>query len=315
MPLTLDPEIAQALPPAGGQTLPLGDWKSRRDGAGEAFAKINSLRPSPKGVNTTDYWAQVSDGASILLRWYAPSSRRREGDPTSAVLFLHGGSMILGSVDHYDEIVQHQVADSGVPVLAVDYRLAPEHRHPVPVLDCFAGLRWLAEHAQELGVDPTRIAVMGDSAGGGLAAGVAILARDRGGPAISHQLLFYPMLDDRPLTRDDELSAIATFTYDDNATGWYALLGEDCGGTSVPSSAAPARATDLHGLPPLYLDVGGADILCSQDVAYAHRLVDAGVPVELHVHPGAIHAFELYAPQAGVSQRARADRARVLRSL
>ena len=223
--------------------------------------------------------------------------------------------MILGSVDQYDEMVQHYVAASGVPALAVDYRLAPEHRHPVPVLDCFAGLRWLAEHAEDLGVDPRRIAVMGDSAGGGLAAAVAILARDHQGPIISRQILLYPMLDDRPLAEDPNLAAIATFTYDDNATGWAALLGDDCGTEHVPPSAAPARAIDLHNLPPLYLDVGQADILCPQNVAYAMRLADANVTVELHVHPGANHAFEIYAPDADVSRRAMADRTRVLRAL
>lgn len=234
MSLTLDPEIARALKPREAQPPQLGDWKSRREGADEEFARINSLRPTPKGVGTADYSAQASDGATILVRWYTPSIRRHGDEATSAVLFLHGGSMILGSVDQYDEIVHHYVAASGVPALAVDYRLAPEHRHPVPVLDCFAGLQWLAEHAEELGVDPGRIAVMGDSAGGGLAAALSILARDRGGPAICRQLLFYPMLDDRPLTQDTNLAAIATFTYDDNATGWGALLGDGAGGEHVP---------------------------------------------------------------------------------
>jgi acetyl esterase/lipase len=315
MTINLDPEIAGALKPSGGPPLPKGDWKSRREGAGEAFAQINSLRPTPKGVATADYSVQVSDGASILLRWYTPDTRRAGDDPTSAVLFLHGGSMILGSVDHYDEIVQHYVAASGVPALAVDYRLAPEHPHPVPVDDCYAGLEWLAKHAEELEVDPGRIAVMGDSAGGALAAALAILARDRRGPAINRQILLYPMLDDRPLAQEPNLAAIATFTYDDNATGWAALLGDDCGSEHVSPSAAPARATDLHDLPPLYLEVGQADILCSQDIAYAMRMVDANVAVELHVHPGANHAFDIYAPNADVSQRAMADRIRVLRSV
>jgi acetyl esterase/lipase len=223
--------------------------------------------------------------------------------------------MIVGSVDMYEPLIRGFVADSGVPALAVDYRLAPEHPHPVPVEDCYAGLVWLAEHAGDLGVDPARIAVMGDSAGGGLAAGVALVARDRGGPALARQILIYPMLDDRTTTPDESLVPFLTWTYDDNVTGWGALLGERAGGDDVPGYAAPARAQDVSGLPPTYVDVGDLDIFCLEDVEYARRIAATGTPVELHVHPGVPHGFEVFAPQADVSSRTRADRIRVLRSL
>jgi acetyl esterase/lipase len=157
--------------------------------------------------------------------------------------------------------------------------------------------------------------VMGDSAGGGLAAGVGLMARDRGGPAVAQQLLIYPMLDDRPSTPDPELAQFLTWTYDDNLTGWGALLGEMAGGDDVSPYAAPARATHLAGLPETYIEVGDLDIFRDEDVAYAQRLSGAGVPTEFHLHPGCPHIFETVAPGADVSIRAMRDRIRRLRSL
>jgi acetyl esterase/lipase len=207
------------------------------------------------------------------------------------------------------------VSASGVPMLQVEYRLAPEHPHPTPVEDCYAALGWLTAHAAELGVDPARIAVMGDSAGGGLAAGVALLARDRGGPALARQVLVYPMLDDRTRTPDPEIVPYATWTYDDNVTGWDALLGEAAGTDDVSPYAAPARALELAGLAPAYIEVGELDAFRDEDVAYARRLAGAGVSTELHVHPGCPHGFESFAPATDVARRSTDDRVRVLRSL
>ncbi len=215
----------------------------------------------------------------------------------------------------YDLGVRDYVAASGVPMLVVDYRVAPEHPHPTPVEDCYAALRWLTENASALGVDRTRIAVMGDSAGGGLAAGVSLLARDRGGPPIAQQLLIYPMLDDRTQTPDPQLLPLLTWTYDDNVTGWAALLGDSAGIDAVSPYAAPARATDVSGLPDTYIDVGDLDIFRDEDIAYARRLSDAGVPTELHLHPGCPHAFEALARGADIAQRAIGDRVRRLRAL
>lgn len=308
-----DPQVLAALLALRDDDAPpppaVGDVATRRSNAGHMFKRVLASRPPVPGVETTEF-SLNHDGSTIGLRWY-----RRAGtdQPGSAVLYLHGGGMIfdwahLGAL--YDAAVRGYVAASGVPMLVVDYRVAPEFPHPIPLQDCYAALRWLREHADELGVDASRLAVMGDSAGGGLAAGVGLLARDRGGPGIAAQLLIYPMLDDRTCA-DGAFPPLLTWSYDDNATGWGALLG----GGAPDGYAAPARADDLTGLPPTYIDVGGLDIFAEEDVAFAHRLLAAAVPVELHVYPGCPHAFDLLAPDADVSQRVIAHRVRYLTSL
>ncbi|BBY42456.1 alpha/beta hydrolase [Mycolicibacterium celeriflavum] len=293
---------------------PVGDVESRRVNGHRMFDSVAAAWAPAAGIEVTQYSLSTDDGTTLRLGWY----HRAAAQPGSAALYLHGGGMIFG-LEHigrmYDAAVRDYVAASGVPMLVVDYRIAPEHPHPTPVEDCFAALSWLAGNAATLGVDPARIAVMGDSAGGGLAAAVCLLARDRGGPAIAAQILIYPMLDDRPITPDPALMPYLTWTYDDNLTGWGALLGADAGTDSVPPYAAPARATDLRGLPDTYLDVGDLDIFRNEDISYARRLADAGVPTELHVYPGCPHAFEALARNAGVSRRAISDRVRRLRSL
>ncbi|KAA1430029.1 alpha/beta hydrolase [Mycolicibacter arupensis] len=288
----------------------VGDVATRRRNAGQLFTRVLATRPPITGIETQEF-SLTYGGGTLGLRWYRRSGADARG---SAALYLHGGGMImdwghLGPL--YDAAVRGYVAASGVPMLVVDYRVAPEFGHPTPLEDCYAALRWLVDHADELGVDASRLAVMGDSAGGGLAAGVGLLARDRGGPAIAAQVLIYPMLDDRTRMAGDAGATLLTWSYDDNVTGWSALLGDDC----ADRYAAPARADDLVGLPPTYLDVGGLDIFASEDVAFAQRLIAAGVPVELHVFPGCPHAFDLLAPNAEVSQRVIAHRARFLAAL
>jgi acetyl esterase/lipase len=319
MALGIDAQVLAQLGPlleAVGEAEPLaiGDVDGRRVNGHRMFDYVASTWQPVPGVEIDAYTLTTGDGATLKLGWYRPSA----SGPGSAVLYLHGGGMILG-LEHlgvvYDLAVREYVATSGVPMLMVDYRIAPEHPHPTPVEDCYAALRWLADNASTLGVDPARIAVMGDSAGGGLAAGVALLARDRGGPVVAQQLLIYPMLDDRTQTPDPELLPYLTWTYDDNVTGWAALLGASAGTDDVSAYAAPARATDLTGLPATYIDTGDLDIFRDEDITYARRLSDAGVPTELHVHPGCPHAFEALARAADVSQRAIRDRIRRLRAL
>lgn len=320
MALTIDPEIAAALgafagpepaaPPARG------DVATRRRNAKALFDAAAAAHPAVSGVAVEQYSVRTTDGAELPLRWYRPTETAATG---SALLYLHGGGMILGLDDvgaFYDLLIRDYVVASGVPALGVDYRVAPEHPDPTPVEDCYAALQWLAESAETLGVDPARIAVGGDSAGGGLAAGVALLARDRGGPALALQLLIYPMLDDRTTEPDPNLPAeLLIWSYDDNVTGWSALLGERAGSAEVPPYAAPARATDLIGLPPTYLDTGDLDIFRDEDVEYARRLAAAGVPTELHVHPGCPHGFDSFASETAVARQAMADRVRRLRQL
>jgi acetyl esterase/lipase len=320
MTLEFDPQIRSELAPllaaqqAAGDPPPVGDVTSRRASSKALFSALAAGRPVTSGVEATDYALPREDGATLAMTWY----RRSEGaQPGSAALYLHGGGMILSLAetrDVYDSAVRQYVATTGVPMLMVDYRVAPEFPHPTPADDCHAALTWLAEHAAELGVDPERIAVMGDSAGGGLAACVTLLARARGGPKLASQILIYPMLDDRTAV-DPRLEPFLTWTYDDNATGWGALLGDRAGGSDVPSSAAPARETDLRGLPTAYLEVGELDVFRHEVIRYADGLAEAGVSVELHVHPGAPHASDALAPNADSSHRAIADRVRRLEAL
>lgn len=317
MALAIDAQVMAELGPlleAVGETEPpaIGDVESRRVNGHRMFDYVASTWEPVPGVEVDRHTLTTADGVALDLTWYhtaaAPSG--------SAVLYLHGGGMIFG-LEHlgrvYDLAVRNYVATSGVPMLVVDYRIAPEYGHPTPVEDCYAALRWLADNAATLGVDPARVGVMGDSAGGGLAAGVSLLARDSEGPPIAQQLLIYPMLDDRAQTPDPQLLPFLTWTYDDNVTGWTALLG--VGPDVVSPYAAPARATDLTGLPDTYIDVGDLDIFRDEDITYARRLSDAGVPTELHLHPGCPHAFEALARKADVSQRAIGDRVRRLRTL
>lgn len=320
MALAPDPEVMAELAPllaAVGEVEPppIGDVETRRLNGHRLFDHVAAQRTPAPGVEVERHQVPAGDGTMLNAGWY---HRQDTNPPGSAVLYLHGGGMIF-ALEHigemYDVAVREYVATSGVPMLVVDYRVAPEHPHPTPVEDCYSALRWLAENAQALGFDPSRLAVMGDSAGGGLAAGVCLMARDRGGPAVALQLLIYPMLDDRTTIPDPQLLPFLTWTYDDNITGWGALLGESAGTDRVSQYAAPARADDLTGLPPTYIDTGDLDIFRDEDIAYARRLADAGVPTELHLHPGCPHAFEGLASGADVSQRAINDRVRRLRTL
>jgi acetyl esterase/lipase len=302
-------EAILALMPPVDPTVDRG-WEQMRAEGDVALGMLRDMSPPVSGVSTTNHELTTADGARIGARWYV-----KDGvDSASAVVYLHGGGLILGSVDLYEPVVARYVAETGVPMLSVDYRLAPEHPGTTLVEDCFAGLQWLHAHAGELGVDPERIAVMGDSAGGGLAAGVALIARDRATP-LARQLLVYPMLDDRTTTPDPELAPFASWTYESNVVGWSALLGDALGDDDVSSYAVPAREERMAGLAPAYIEVGELDIFRDEDVDYARRLGAAGVSVELHVHPGAPHGFDRIAPDSDLGRRVMADRFRVLRSL
>jgi acetyl esterase/lipase len=316
MTFKLDPQFAVVFAPVAealaAATLPaIGDVASRRI-AFEAFQRrMHDALPSAADVVTQDFEAIASDGARLLLRWYVKTGSA----PGAAVYYVHGGGMILSNVSIYDRPVSRYVSATGVPFMSVEYRYAPEYPHPIPVEDCYTGLRWLVDHAAELGVDAKRIAVMGDSGGGGVAAGLAILTRDRRGPKLARQILIYPMLDDRNIKPDPHLVPFMTWSYDDNVTGWDALLGTARGTAHASAYAAAARVTDPSGLPPTYIDVGELDIFRDEDIAYAQRLQAAGVSTELHVHPGVPHGWEVFAPDIPVSVRAYADRIRTIKSL
>jgi acetyl esterase/lipase len=281
------------------------------------FTALASSLELPADVEVRHYELTASDGAVLPLTWYEPTTGDRTA--SAAMLYLHGGGMIMSleqTAAVYDVAVRQYVSRSRVPALVVDYRVAPEHPHPTPVEDCYAALQWLEAHAAELDVDPTRLAVGGDSAGGGLAAGVALLARDRSGPQLVLQLLIYPMLDDRTVVPDAQLPPdFLVWNYEDNVTGWGALLGVASGGADVSPYAAPARAADLTGLPPAYVDVGDLDIFRDEDIDYARRLLAAGVPTDLHVFPGCPHGFEMLVGDLPVSRHALDNRVRRLAAL
>lgn len=244
-----------------------------------------------------------ADGPDVSVRIYRPAGST-DNDTLPGILYIHGGGMITGSIRTDHRQVLPLVEAVNAVVVSVEYRLAPEHPGPAPVEDCYAALLWMSRNASALGVDPGRLALYGGSAGGGLAAGVALLARDRGGPQLAFQMLPYPMLDDRNTTHSShEITDIGIWDRAANVQGWQSLLGDRVGTDHVSPYAAPARAEYLSGLPPTYLDVGDLDLFRDEDIAYANRLMQAGVPVELHVYPGGIHAGELLAPDAELSTR------------
>lgn len=257
---------------------------------GGAFAIKEWTVPGPAGA---------PDISLVVCRLTAATA------PTSAIYHIHGGGMVVGDSRMGLPGMLDLAQELEATVVSVEYRLAPETPHPGPVEDCYAGLVWCAAHAQELGIDPRRIVLIGGSAGGGLAAGVALMARDRGGPAVLGQVLMCPMIDDRNDTPSAvQMAGLGVWDRTSNVTGWNALLGDARGTADVSPYAAPARAADLSGLPPAYIDVGSAETFRDEDVTYASRIWQAGGSAELHVWPGGFHGFASMAPQAAISRDA-----------
>lgn len=213
------------------------------------------------------------------------------------IYHTHGGGMITGDRFAGLHLILPWVVENDAVLVTVEYRLAPEFPDPYPVEDCYAGLVWTADQAAGLGIDASRLVIAGASAGGGLAAGTALLARDRNGPALIGQVLIYPMLDDRDQTVSTlQMDGVGLWDRQSNILGWTSLLGERRGTDEVSIYAAPARATDLSRLPPAYIDCGSAEVFRDEDVAYASALWAAGVQAELHVWPGGFHGFDMVAP-------------------
>lgn len=308
MPFDLDPIFRApeaGMPPPLIQ--PIGDAPAMRAFLDDALpTTFAASRPAPDVVRRVIEIAR-DDGVRIRARWYW-----RAGDrPGSAVVFAHGGGMVGGSVAAYDAFVAQHVQWTGVPMLSVEYRRAPDVTGDKPARDVFSGLSWVLDHAVDLGVDPKRVAVMGDSAGGGLAAAAAILARDERLP-LAAQILIFPMLDDRTTRPDPHLVNLATWTHEDNEIGWRALLGSRTGTHDVSPLEAPARLREFTGLAPAFIEVGGLDIFRDESIAYARGLLQAGVTTELHVHPSAPHGYDSLALESDFAGRWRADRVRVL---
>ncbi|WP_436776632.1 alpha/beta hydrolase [Yinghuangia sp. YIM S09857] len=235
----------------------------------------------------------------VRIRVYRPTRDNRRV-PAPAVLWMHGGGMVMGNALQDDRLCARFARELGTLVVSVDYRLAPEHRYPAALEDCYAALAWLRDHGD---VDSSRIAVAGSSAGGGLAAGVAQTARDRGEITLAFQLLSYPMLDDRTVANVDHgPKDHVVWNTAANRFGWNAYLGIDPGSPTVASSAVPARREHLGGLPPGWIGVGSEDLFWAEGRAYALRLRQSGVPCEFFTVPGAFHGFDALAPKATVSR-------------
>ncbi|MET9771414.1 alpha/beta hydrolase [Streptomyces sp. NPDC006415] len=306
----LDPEMAAALAaePLSPTVL---DGLDREGLAAVRAARANAGFPPPaEGVLVRDHRLPGPD--PVRVRVYRP--RAADPRPLPCLVWIHGGGMVLGTPEADDARVSRYVLEAGCAVVSVDYRLAPEHPYPEPVEDCYRALRWTAEQAGALGIDPERLAVGGISAGGGLAAATALLARDRGGPRLAFQLLLCPMLDDRNTTHSSrEFTEAVTWPRANNLYGWAALLGPSAGGDDVSPYAAPARATDLSGLPPAYVDVGELEVFRDECAQYALRLIAAGVSTEFHLWPGAFHGFDGTLPHLTLPRRAAAEQIAVLR--
>ncbi|HEY5881429.1 MAG TPA: alpha/beta hydrolase [Nakamurella sp.] len=317
-PPPFDPELAPALRIIN-ELLPPGGFTS--DSLAAMRAGVPGLEPPTDETLGRDGTYLIEErsvpgpvGApAISLLICRPAAARTA---TPVIYHTHGGGMVIGDNRTGIDEILNLASTVGAAVVSVEYRLAPETPHPGPVEDCFAGLAWTAAHADELNVDADRIVIAGASAGGGLAAAVALLARDRGGPALFGQMLLCPMLDDRNDTPSAvQMAGLGVWSHADNDFGWTALLGAARGTADVSPCAAPARAQDLSGLPPAFIDVGSAETFRDEDVTYASRIWQAGGRAELHVWPGGFHGFDLMAPEAAISQDARSARHIWLRRL
>ncbi|MFE7195590.1 alpha/beta hydrolase [Microbacterium oxydans] len=263
--------------------------------AGRAVTWEDRTIPGPDGA---------PDIEITIVRPTAPAY-----SPAPAVLSIHGGGMVLGTRFFGTGELIDLAERHGVIGVAVEYRLAPEHPGPAQAEDCYAALEWMAAHADELGIDRDRIIASGMSAGGGLSAAVALMARDRGGPRLAGQLLGCPMLDDRNDTVSSrQYDGFGAWDRHNNDTAWNAITGSDRGTDRVSPYTSPARADDLSGLAPAFIEVGAAETFRDEAVDYALRIWATGGRAELHVWAGGYHGFSGFSPEAEVSRAAVAAR-------
>jgi acetyl esterase/lipase len=305
-PVPYDPEVLpalQALQALLPDVVTLEVITAMREGS--SFPQSNPLLEDGTVV-ASEHTVTSEDGHEIVLTRYARADHQHG---PGAVYWIHGGGLIVGDRFSGIDIPITWVAHWDLVVVTVEYRLAPEFRYPVPLEDCYRGLEWFAERAEEFGFDTERLVVAGGSAGGNLAAAVTLAARDRQGPAIMGQLLLCPMLDDRNETVSSwQYTGKTTWSRESNLIGWNSYLGEARGSADVPYLAAPARLTDFSGLPTTFLDAGSAEVFRDEIVAYATGLWAAGIQAELHIWAGGFHGFAGFAPQAAITQQSSAAR-------
>ena len=297
----IDPESKAGLDallemvPGGFGAIP--DIKERRALLKQVFDATTADLPPNENVITEDRTVPGAEGSpDIGVRIFRPAGAT---GVLPGIYHIHGGGMVQGNIDGENPIAAMLCETVNSVIVSVEYRLAPENPYPAAVEDCYAGLVWMAQNAEQLGFDAERLAVYGGSAGGGLAIATALTSRDQGGPPICFMVPVYPMIDDRNETASShEITDIGIWDRDCNREAWDWYLG----GQPADGYAAPARVDDLSGLPPAFIDVGEIDLFRDEDIDFAARLIQAGVPTELHVYPGAYHGSELIAPEAGLSK-------------
>jgi acetyl esterase/lipase len=322
-PVPYDPEMLLPLSVVAPPDAPA----MTRETIGAVRAELARMAPSPEEaigtleIEWSEHVAPGPDGApDLAITFLAPRGHaeriRAGGAPIAAVYNIHGGGMMVGNRQMDLPRLVALVAELGIAAATVDYRLAPEHPDPAPVEDCHAGLVWMAGSAAALGIDPDRLVIMGGSAGGGLSAGVALMARDRGSVKLSGQLLLCPMIDDTNSTLSSyQYLSGTTWTRQTNLLGWACLLGDRAGGADISPYAAPIRATDLSNLPPAFIEAGSAEMFRDENLAYADRIWATGGSAELHVWSGGFHGFDVFAPDSEIARAALASRSSWLRRI
>jgi acetyl esterase/lipase len=268
--------------------------------------KAPSIKKSDK-VLTTNCTIK-GPGSELLLKVYEPKSRKNERLP--AVFWIHGGGYVMGHPDGDDALCECFTERIKCVVVSIDYRLAPEHKYPAAIEDCYAGLKWMVSKSEELKIDTSKIAIAGASAGGGLTAALALMVRDRGEIKVAFQAPLYPMLDDRNVTPSsyeiNEKNLPKAWNREANEIAWKMYLGSNISG-ETSYYAAPARAKDLTGLPPAYIFIGQLDPFRDETLEYVTRLVQAGIPVEFHLYPGCFHGFDSIFNNTEISRQARSE--------
>jgi acetyl esterase/lipase len=303
-PYEFDPELAPLVPRMA--RIDYTDVETAR----KALREITAAMPRYEPREPVAAEQRVVPGEHpVPVRVYRPAGAARA---LPGVVYLHGGGFVLGDLDMVDSVATRVADLAEVVVVSVDYRLAPEHPFPAGLQDCYAALEWAVAEAADLGIDADRVGVAGESAGGGLAAALTLLTRDRGGPRLRHQCLVNPELDDR-LDTPSARAFVDTPKWDrDNAVAsWRHYLGDALGEDAVPELAAPARAADLAGLPSAFVSAGEFDPLRDEAISFAHRLIQAGVRTELRYYPGTFHAS--YTAPAAVSRQMLADQVDAIR--
>ena len=299
--------IDPGLLPIVEQMPPLVPTTESLPGLRAAQTGLRAPAPPASEVTVEERAVPGPGGSTVRVLVYSPETPTRTG----ALLWLHAGGMVMGTPDMYEPQSRFLARRAGCVVNAVDYGLAPENPYPAGLEDCYAALRWAHAAADELGIPRGRIAVAGESGGGGLAAGLALLARDRGELAVSAQFLEYPMLDDRTGTpaEPDPMPHAGEFvwTRESNRFAWGSVLGDEPGGADSPIYASPGRAEELGGLPPAFIGVGALDLFVGENLRFARGLIRDGVPTELHVYPGALHGFASFSEDAEVAKNIRRD--------